>query len=293
MDTPFAANATQRAFSAILTWGIENTPYVERNVVRDVALLPTRARDAIWNEEQRSAFADAAGLHLRRAFYTMLYTVQRTSDVLGLRSAQVCERGGRLWITLRQDKTGTLVALPIHARLAEALAENPLESDMLCPAPNGSQWTYDRFANAWDINVKRANWLLARRILAEQRLPPWWNPKARDAAKQKVRQLMIVGLQRRDLRRTGMVDLALHGVTDVQIASLSGHSIDRTRRILDVYIPRRADLALAAVETWEDSEGKVTALVLRPPRNRWQKSRNRRRNRTANRIANRNRPANR
>jgi hypothetical protein len=51
-----------------------------------------------------------------------------------------------------------------------------------------------------------------------------------------------------------MVELALCGVPDTQIAALSGRSIETTKRILDTYIPRRGGLALAAIETWEAGE---------------------------------------
>ncbi len=112
-------------------------------------------------------------------------------------------------------------------------------------------------------------------------------------AKLEIRKRLIVGLQRRDLRRTGMLELALCGVPEAQIASLSGHSIEQTRRILDTYLPRRGELALAAVERWEANEGKVLALHLLPPQRSLEEVTEQAPNGSANRSANRRATANR
>jgi hypothetical protein len=47
----------------------------------------------------------------------------------------------------------------------------------------------------------------------------------------------------RDLRRTAMVRIAEAEATVPQIASVSGHSIEATQRILETYLPRNRDLA--------------------------------------------------
>ena len=64
---------------------------------------------------------------------------------------------------------------------------------------------------------------------------------------------LLKGLQRRDLRRTGAVQMALAGATTAQIAALAGWSIDRTQRIVDTYVPRRGVVALGGVERWEET----------------------------------------
>ena len=64
----------------------------------------------------------------------------------------------------------------------------------------------------------------------------------------------IEGLQPRDLRRTACVRLAEAGCNDIQIAAISGHSIERTRNILEVYVPRTKVMATAAIALWEQNE---------------------------------------
>ena len=51
----------------------------------------------------------------------------------------------------------------------------------------------------------------------------------------------------RDLRRTAMVRMAKAGATVPQIASVSGHSIEATQRILETYLPRNRDLGEIAI----------------------------------------------
>jgi hypothetical protein len=46
--------------------------------------------------------------------------------------------------------------------------------------------------------------------------------------------------------------MALAGATVPQIASVSGHSIESTQRILETYIPRNRDLAAAAIARLAD-----------------------------------------
>ena len=61
-------------------------------------------------------------------------------------------------------------------------------------------------------------------------------------------------LQPRDLRRTACVRLAEAGSNDIQIAAISGHSIESTRQILETYVVRTEAMAAAAIDLWEQNE---------------------------------------
>ncbi|MEK6747125.1 MAG: tyrosine-type recombinase/integrase [Pseudomonadota bacterium] len=61
-------------------------------------------------------------------------------------------------------------------------------------------------------------------------------------------------LQFRDLRRTAVVRLAEHGCTNAEIAAITGHSIERTSSILDVYLPRNSKMAANAIAKMEKLE---------------------------------------
>lgn len=290
---PWAANATVRVFSAAFTWGLAEVDYVHVNPALGVSLLPTKPRTAVWTEAQFEAFMQAADPHVRRVAATLRYTLQRANDALQLHRSMVAYHEGRQWITLQQSKTGTLLALPLHAKLLQVYAENPVKGAFLCPSPRGTLWAYESMAKAWDRAVAMANWRIARGFLKANRLPPPKARRARAQAKALILQHMIVGLQRRDLRRSGMVELALRGVPEAQIASLSGHQIATTTKILDTYIPRRADLAKAALETWEKGEKPIVALSLLPLQRPLAAIIEQGMNATANRTANQKGSANR
>ena len=68
--------------------------------------------------------------------------------------------------------------------------------------------------------------------------------------------------QRRDLRRTGIVRLAEAGATTPQIASISGHGIDYCQRIIDTYLPRRTEVAIAGMQLWERHQDRKISKVV-------------------------------
>ncbi|MDF3073003.1 MAG: putative phage integrase family protein [Alphaproteobacteria bacterium] len=86
--------------------------------------------------------------------------------------------------------------------------------------------------------------------------------------------------QFRDLRRTAVVRLAEAGCTVPEISAISGHTIERTAQILEVYLPRTGAVAANAIAKLEEyrnristkvgnsneAEGKALETVLRPRR---------------------------
>lgn len=173
---------------------------------------------------------NAAGPDIRPACALLLYTAQRPADALTMTWGQIQDRGGRLWLTLRQAKTGELVDVPAHGDLATIIAASPRRSMMVVPSPTGLPWAYRNFSRSWD--------------------------KVKAAAG-------IEDVQRRDLRRTAMVRMAEAGATTAQIAAVSGHTIDQTSQILDTYIPRRGEVAAGAIDAWE--AGAVKSVVVAMP----------------------------
>ncbi|MDQ1081409.1 hypothetical protein [Pseudoroseomonas cervicalis] len=199
-----------------------------------VSLITVEPRTEVWSPQQIDAFLVDARPSLQAGMALLLYTVQRLSDVMALTrdNLQESQTDGRLWIGLRQRKTAALVWTPCHHRLAKILRGLPSGQHYLVPSPTGLAWAKRNFSRSWDAHLKARN-----KALAEDGLP------------------IIPPLQRRDLRRTGMVQMALAGATPPQIAAVSGHSIDQTMKILDVYIPRRGDVAAGAIDAWESSPG--------------------------------------
>ncbi|WP_155734276.1 tyrosine-type recombinase/integrase, partial [Novacetimonas hansenii] len=116
------------------------------------------------------AFVERARPTLQLAYMLLLYTVQRPSDVLSMDASLISERNGRLFIALRQSKTGTLLDVPIHERLASRIRERMRQIEqetpgrtgrrdartgspaprLLVPSPTGRPWARRNFSRAWD-----------------------------------------------------------------------------------------------------------------------------------------------
>lgn len=176
------------------------------------------ARDRYWLPADEEAFMRHADARMRRTVLLLLYTAQRPGDVLAMRRAQ--------WngdtIKVVQEKTRKLVEIPCHATLrAELLIEN--DSTMLAGWPGGGKSRYDAFRKAFKATMKSAG---------------------------------LNGLQARDLRRTAVVRLAEAGCTVPQIASITGHSIETTQKIIDTYYTRTLPMARSAIKLWEAAERK-------------------------------------
>jgi integrase len=174
-------------------------------------LKANRPRDRVWSSEEISRWLDAAdGQEMITAFLLLQFTAQRPGDALKMSWPQYSGSA----IRLRQEKTGTLLDVPVHPVLRDHL--NGLDRSGLSltiVASRGRPMSYRRFNERFRAIAERAG----------------------------------VDAQARDLRRTAMLRMAEAGATTPQIASVSGHSIESTQRILETYLPRNRDLAEIAI----------------------------------------------
>ncbi len=189
---------------------------IQYNPALKMGLAHSGRRDQLWSDKEIELFlehctgiyGDAVALH----FALMLNTAQRPGDCRTM-----------LWgaydghrVDLVQQKTRKLVWLPCPAPLIVILdaARKRATGMAMVAKPNGQ-------------------------CLGE---PTWRKAFA------VIRGSAGLGhLQARDLRRTAIVRLAEAGCTVPEIASISGHSIDRTSQILEVYLPRTRAMASAAI----------------------------------------------
>lgn len=283
-DRPWQGNAILRTLRLVMNHGLDEVemPGLTRNPAARTAHYETLPRTQVWDQPRIDAFLAAAPPTLRLAFALLLYTVQRPGDMLQMVRPMLREAEGRTWIRLRQAKTDELVDVPCHERLIEVMAAGAAHDSeavtrlrpgagskkagqvaapaRLVASPRGKAWSYRNFARAWDKTRAAANWRLAREAIKVMGGLPH-EPKARAEAKASVRVRLLTGLQRRDLRRTGMVQLALAGATVPQIAALTGWRIEHAQNIVDTYLPRRGEVALGGVERWEADKGRVVVLA--------------------------------
>jgi integrase len=182
-------------------------------------LKGSKPRDRIWSDDETERWLAAAEREdpaMVTAFVLLQYTAQRPGDVLYMTWPAYSSTG----IRVRQQKTKTLLEVPVHPVLAahlDALPRHPRCLTIVVSA-RGLPVSYSRF-----------------------------NDRFRHIC-----ELVGIDAQARDLRRTAMINMALGGATEAQIASVSGHTIEATRRILETYLPRNRDLAQIAITRLAD-----------------------------------------
>ena len=257
-DQPGRANHILAVLSVLFKFGIKRG-FCASNPAQEPGKYAMHKRTEIWSRDEEERVVAAFRPTLQLAFYLLLYTVQRPSDVLAMRRERVTERDGRLFIAVKQAKTTALIDVPVHARLAPLLRARlaePLAGPWLVRSPTGKRWLRRNFSRAWDHDLRRANLRLARALFRQK-----WS-------KEQVRaELASRHRQRRDLRRTGIVRLAEAGATTPQIAAISGHAIDYCQKIIDTYLPRRTEVAIGGVEAWERNRT-ASVAYLDAPRHR-------------------------
>lgn len=244
---------------------------IETNPAERFKRQHTTKRSELWSYDMEDAFLVRARPSLQLAYLLLLYTLQRPGDVLAMTADRISTRNGRMFIALRQEKTGALIDVPVHNRLEPHLRQRlddiaaeqaidgssimarigPVPLKLLVPSPTGKIWAHRNFARAWDAVMKRLALAYARQMLKGGATRP-----------QVIKELEANHRQRRDLRRTGIVRLAEAGATTPQIAAISGHAIDYCQRIIDTYLPRRTEVAVAGMEVWEGHNGRTTSKIV-------------------------------
>jgi integrase len=143
-----------------------------------------------WPEHAIEQFEKAypIGSRERLAFALLLYTGQRRGDIIRMGRQHV--RGGLL--TVRQSKTGAVVAIPIHQDLEEVLAASEAQHLTFLTTATGKPFAPGAFTN-------------------------WFGGLCRAAG-------LPIGLSAHGLRKAMCRRLAEGGCTANQIAAVSGHA---------------------------------------------------------------------
>ena len=192
---------------------------VEVNNASALGLKSPKPRNQRWEWEHIERFlAICTDDTVRTAFYLLLYTAQRPIDVVQMR----WDAYNGDTIKLRQQKTGKLVEVACHKDLRLFLDDAKAKRNGLNIVsrrdgrPVSRAWLTDKFKHLRSV-------------------------------------CGLKHLQARDLRRTAMILMGEAGATDLQIAAVSGHDIETTRRILDTYVPRTVEMSRGAIRSWEQN----------------------------------------
>lgn len=190
---------------------------IDRNPILTLRLPRSKARDQYVRPSDWDRLVTAAGQAKAPVWFVpmlamMLYTAQRVRDALVLQWPKDGE------IKVRQKKTRTLVAMPVHKRLAAEIEKLP----------------------KLGVTILRTE---ANRHITYASASSWWTEVKGKAG--------LAHLQLRDFRRTAVVMMAEAGCSVPQIASITGHTIASVHRIIETYWVATKPQADAAIGLWE------------------------------------------
>jgi integrase len=214
--SPFAARNWHKTLRGLLQFAVSDG-FRADDPTQGIK-LPRMKSDGVhtWTEAEIAQYEEthALGTRARLALALLLYTAQRRGDVVGMGRQHV--RDGA--ITVRQQKTGATLEIPIHTKLRKALDATPSEHLTFLVTEHGKPFTAAGFGN----------WF--RECCNEAGLP---------------RACSAHGLRKAACRR-----LAEAGCTAHQIAAISGHA---SLREVERYT-KAADQARLARQAFEKEQ---------------------------------------
>jgi integrase len=144
-ERPDSANGLRKALRAMMKHAVDMGLRPD-DPTRDVKAIRVKSSGYhSWTEDEIAAFErrHPRGSRARLAFALLLYTGQRRSDVVRMGRQHV--RDGVL--SLRQEKTGTALNIPLHPKLIEVIAETVTGNLTFLTTQAGKPFTAAGFGN--------------------------------------------------------------------------------------------------------------------------------------------------
>ncbi len=213
---PRQADYAWSVFRRVVQYAVHNGQLTHNHLNRPGRLHKSSRVDKIWLPENVQAFMEIGSASLNNALTLALHTGQRKGDLLRLG----WNNYDGTMLSLRQSKTNRKVLIPVTATLKNILDTLPRTAMTILTNTRGMPWTADGFNTSWGKCARKAG---------------------------------IEDLTFHDLRGTAVTILAEQGCTNMEIASITGHSLKFVETILDHYAARTKTLAQAAIHKLEQS----------------------------------------
>ncbi len=213
---PRQADYAWSVFRRVVQYAVHNGRLTHNHLNRPGRLHKSSRVDKIWLPENVHAFMEVGHRELNNALILALHTGQRKGDLLKLGWNNYDGQA----LSLRQSKTNRKVIIPVTATLKNLLDDLPRTAMTILTNKRGMPWTADGFNTSWGKCMKKAG---------------------------------VEGLTFHDLRGTAVTILAEQSCTNMEIASITGHSLKFVETILDHYAARTKTLAQAAIHKLEQS----------------------------------------
>lgn len=215
LKSPSTAQQLIANFRRLLSFAVDRG-LLEQNILSKVKSIYQVDRSGIiWTDEQVKAVLAAATPAAQRVIRLALYTGQRQGDLIAWKWSDYQNE----MLHLRQSKTGSRVTLPVSAGLAELLASFPRQAETILTNTLGRPWIGCSFRLAFVTAMRAAG-------------------------------LGEAGLHFHDFRGTAITVMADAGMSEAQIAAVTGHNLAHVSQILRKYLKRtntQAEAGLAAI----------------------------------------------
>ena len=199
----------------VLSWSVDRGLSDANPCAKGGRLYSGSRADKTWSVEDIAAFRTKASPALSLALTLALWTGQRQGDLLRLTWSDYDGAA----IRLKQSKTGRRVMVPVGTPLKTVLDSTKRESPRVLVNNDGIPWTPDGFRVSWRKACIKAK---------------------------------VKGVTFHDLRGTAVLNLALAGATEAEIATITGHSLKDVRSTLDAsYLSRDNRLAESGIRKLE------------------------------------------
>ena len=171
MKTPAAGNHWLRLIKTLTRFAVREQLRAD-DPARDIDYIKRKATGFhTWSEDEIAQFEvhHPIGSKARLALALLLYTAQRRSDVVKMGRQHI--RAGVVHV--RQQKTGTMLAIPVHPALQAVLDATPSEHLTFLTTAYGKPFTAAGFGNWFRDQCDAAGLpgALRRPWLAQGRLP--------------------------------------------------------------------------------------------------------------------------
>ncbi len=220
LASPTSAELQIRFAKVLLRFGAERDMIEANHLAGARRFKAADHSSKVWTAEQIKAILANAPLHLQYGIKLALLTGQRISDLIRMRWTDIKDG----FLCLRQKKTKACVELPVQAALRALLEQIPRHAETILTNAYGRSWGSERgLRDAWERTLVRCGF-------------------------------DKLGLRFHDLRGTAITCLADAGCTPIEIASMTGHSLDHVSKILKAYLGRTRAQATNATKalnsTW-------------------------------------------
>jgi hypothetical protein len=245
------ADQHMQKFGAILNQSFK-VGWIDLNPCALVGQLNYSSRlDKVWSWEQEAVFLAEGRPDLVEAYLVGVWTALREGDCVDLRVSQHVTRFEALGGAFSQELSGGFICRELEKR---ARPDAPPRHAMI-PVVGPFKPIFEAMVRRTGVVDADPQTRASTKILRNSMGRPWANGKSfYGAFRAECERLGIHDRTFHDLRRTAIVRLAIAGCTDIEIVSITRHTLKEVKTVLEKhYLYLDPQIAINAMRKLEDS----------------------------------------